>query len=152
MRPILALTVAALVGAPAYADAVAPGAYDYIEGCIVLNSDTLIAYGTAPIAFPRLILSCGDPTGAGGIASDPMPGPADAIIDDDTAEAAELQPPPDRAVGGGDPDVPSNALLPDATVQPGDALDVPEPAAVGLVGVGLAALALRRKRNARAAR
>ena len=160
MRPILAFTAAALVGAPAYADAVAPGAYDYIDGCIVLNSDTLIAYGTAPIAFPRLIFSCGDPTGAGGPATDPMPGPADTAFDDDatesgddTTDAAELQSPPDLATGGGDADVPGNALLPeDVTVRPGDVLAVPEPDAVGLVGLGLAVLGLRRKRGARAAR
>lgn len=154
MRPILAFTAAALVGAPAYADAVAPGAYDYIDGCIVLNGDTLIAYGTAPIAFPRLIFSCGDPTGAGGPATDPMPGLADTAFDDDTTEsAANVQLPPDRGTGGGDADIPGNALLPDdVTVRPGDVLAVPEPDAVGLVGLGLAILALRRKRNARAVR
>lgn len=152
MRPILALTAAALVAAPAHADAVTPGAYDYIDGCIVLNGDTLIAYGTAPIAFPRLIFSCGDPASAAAVALAPDLLP-DTAFDGDTSDATEFQPPSGLAMGEGGADIPSHMLVPgDETVRPGDALDVPEPAAVGLIGVGLAALALRRKRDARAAR
>jgi hypothetical protein len=152
MRPILAFTAAALVSAPAYAETVAPGTYDYIDGCIVLNGDTLIAYGTAPIAFPRLILSCGDPTGAATLAPDPIPGPADTLFDNDMAEESGFPLPP-PGTGLGNSDVRSDSPLPeDAPVQPGDALEVPEPAAAGLIGLGLSVLGLRRKRSTRAKR
>ena len=153
MRPILAFTAAALAGAPAYADTVAPGAYDYIDGCIVLNGDTLIAYGTAPIAFPRLILSCGDPTGAATLAPDPLPGPADALFDNEFAEESGFALPPGPGTGLGNSDVRSDAPVPEeGAVAPGGALEVPEPAAAGLIGLGLSVLGLRRKRSTRAAR
>lgn len=151
MRPILAFTAAALAGAPAYAGTVAPGAYDYIDGCIVLNGDTLIAYGTAPIAFPRLILSCGDTTGAATLGPDPLPGPAGALFDNDFAGEPGFPLPPGLGAGLGNSVVRSNAPVPEeGAVAPGGVLEVPEPAAAGLIGLSLSVLGFRRKRNTRA--
>lgn len=153
MRPFLMFAAALLVGAPVYAGTAAPGAYDYTEGCFVLNGDTLIAYGTAPIAFPRLILSCGEPANASNFALDPMAGPGDPTTDGGTVEEAGLQLPPGLDMGLAGPDGPGGAFRPaDAQILPGDVGQVPEPAAAGLIGLGLTALGIRRYRRVRATR
>ena len=153
MRPILAFTAALLVGAPAYANTVTAGAYDYTEGCVLLNGDTLIAYGTAPIAFPRPIFSCSDSAEASPFPPEATLDPGGPVPEEGNAEVAEPQSPPGPGTGSGDPDSPGHVIVPDdVTVRPGDVLEVPEPPVAGLIGLGLAVFALRRKRGARAAR
>ena len=144
MRPFVA-AVALLVGTPVYAGTAAPGAYDYTEGCFVLNGDTLIAYGTAPIAFPRLILSCGEPANASNFALDPMADPRDPTTDGGTVGEAGLQLPPGLDMGLAGPNGPGGAFGPN-DAQRFEA-DVPEPAAIGLVGLGLLGVGLRRRRR-----